>query len=296
MTDQPRTGVRPSWVNDELFPFESRFVELDGHVVHYVDEGDGPTLLMLHGNPTWSFVYRDVITALRERFRCIALDYPGFGLSTAAPGYRYQPAEHAEVVLAFLDHLGLSEVTLLAHDWGGPIGVYAAEQRPAMFRRLVLANTWAWPMNGDLQAQVASRVMGGFVGRELIRQFNLFVNLLIPAGHKKRKPSQEEMTHYRSALGTRDRRHACAVLPGAIIGSRAFLADVEQNLHLLQGLPTLIVWADGDIAFKDKVRERWEATLPDHTTVVLNGVGHFVQSDAAGPLSDAILEWDAVAR
>jgi haloalkane dehalogenase len=79
---------RPAWVDDELFPFESRFIAIDGHTVHYVDEGSGPTLLLLHGNPTWSFVYRDVIRALRDEFRCVALDYPGFGLSSPRAGYR----------------------------------------------------------------------------------------------------------------------------------------------------------------------------------------------------------------
>ena len=74
------------WVDDELFPFESRFVDIDGHSVHYVDEGSGPTLLFLHGNPTWSFVYRDVIESLRDEFRCVAVDYPKFRLSSAAPG------------------------------------------------------------------------------------------------------------------------------------------------------------------------------------------------------------------
>lgn len=87
---------RPVWVDDELFPFESRFVAIDGHTVHYVDEGSGPTLLMLHGNPTWSFVYRDVIAALRDEFRCVAIDYPGFGSSSARSGYRYLPEEHTE--------------------------------------------------------------------------------------------------------------------------------------------------------------------------------------------------------
>jgi haloalkane dehalogenase len=71
-------GSRPAWVDDDLFPFESRFLTLDGHTIHHVDEGAGPTLLFLHGNPTWSFVYRDVIGALRDEFRCIALDYPGW--------------------------------------------------------------------------------------------------------------------------------------------------------------------------------------------------------------------------
>ncbi|MBO0852314.1 MAG: alpha/beta fold hydrolase [Nocardia sp.] len=284
-------GVRPSWVDDELFPFDSRFVELDGNVVHYIDEGAGPILLMLHGNPTWSFEYRSLIGSLSDRFRCIALDYPGFGLSAAAPGYRYRPDEHAAVVAAFIDRLDLSQVTLLAHDWGGPIGLHAAEQRPDRFHRLVLTNTWAWPMNGDLRVEAASRLMGGLLGRQLIRRFNLFVNAFIPIGHRRRKVSAAEMAHYRAALATPDRRQACAVMPGAILGSRAFLAEVENRLTVLAKLPVLIVWADADVAFGGKELRRWEATFPNHTTVVLPGVGHYVASDAPEQLSAAIRSW-----
>ncbi len=95
--------ARPAWVDDELFPFESRFIDIDAHRVHYVDEGSGPTLLFLHGNPTWSFDYSKVIQSLRPEFRCIAVDYPpGFGLSSAAPGYRHLPIEHAEVIDRFV--------------------------------------------------------------------------------------------------------------------------------------------------------------------------------------------------
>ncbi|MCX5424785.1 alpha/beta fold hydrolase [Streptomyces sp. NBC_00078] len=278
-------------MDDDLYPFKSRFVELDGHVVHYIDEGSGPILLMLHGNPTWSFVYRDVIAGLRDRFRCIALDYPGFGLSVAAPDYGYQPDDHAAVVVAFLDHMELSNLTLVAHDWGGPIGLYAAEQRPDKFERLVLANTWAWPVNGELRAEMASRVMGGPIGRELIRRANLFVNALIPAGHRRRKVSQLEMTHYREALATRERRNACAILPGAITGSREFLADIEEHLTLIDQLPTLIVWADADVAFGDKDRARLGEKFPNSTTEVVHGAGHFVQSDAADEMSEAIQTW-----
>lgn len=291
MSSQHTAGTRPSWVDAGLFPFESRFIKLNGHVVHYVDEGSGPVLLMLHGNPTWSFVYRDVIAALKDRFRCIALDYPGFGLSVAAPGYGYQPVDHAGVVVEFLDHMDISDVTLVAHDWGGPIGLFAAEQRPDRFSRIVLANTWAWPANGELKAEMASRVMGGFIGRELIRRFNVFVNALVPAGHRRRKVSEAEMKHYREALNTTERRNACAILPGAITGARDFLADVEGNLKLLQDLPALIVWADADMAFGDNDRKRLEAKFPDHTTVIVKGAGHFVQSDAADEMSEAIRNW-----
>ncbi|MBV8863595.1 MAG: alpha/beta fold hydrolase [Mycobacterium sp.] len=285
------TAVRPEWVDDELFPYQSRFLELGGNVVHYVDEGQGPVLLMLHGNPTWSFVYRDVIAALSKSFRCIALDYPGFGLSTAAPGYKFHPADHARVVGEFVDSLDLRDITLVAQDWGGPIGLSAALQRRDRFSGLVLGNTWAWPVNGDLHFEVFSRFMGGLIGRLLIRRFNFFVNVMIPAGHRRRRLTSAEMTHYRRALPTPQRRGASAVFPKDIIGATTFLADLERGLTSLADLPALIVWGDADVAFRAKERRRWESLLPRHHTVVLAGAGHFVQSDASTDFADTIATW-----
>ncbi|WP_041450764.1 alpha/beta fold hydrolase [Hoyosella subflava] len=291
MTNQWSADTRPSWVDGELFPFRSRFLEIDGNAIHYIDEGSGPTLLFLHGNPTWSFVYRDVIRSLRDEFRCVALDYPGFGLSVAAPGYRYLPDEHADVVVAFIDRLGLSNTTLIVHDWGGPIGLYAAEKRPDKFERLVVANTWAWPFNGDLRVELFSRLLGGPVGRELIQRFNLFVNALIPAGHRLRKLDAAEMAHYRQPLATPERRAASAVFPRAITASRTFLAEVEAGLADIASLPVLIVWGDADIAFRATERQRWEQIFADHDTVIIEGAGHFVQSDAPDKVAASIRHW-----
>ena len=282
---------RPAWVDDQLFPFKSRFVELDGNVVHYVDEGSGPILLMLHGNPVWSFVYREVIAVLRERFRCIALDSPGFGLSTGAPGYRYLAQDHAALLVSFLDQLDLSGLTLVGHNWGGPLGLHAAVQRPDRFERLVLTNTWAWPLNGDPTSEVFSRGMGNPVGRALIRRFNPLVNHFIPFAHKRRKLSGAEMAHYRAATATPERRHAGAVLPGELVGARRFFTDLADQLSAVENLPTLILWADNDPIFTDKYRERLEATFPNHTTTVLHGVGHFLQSDAPAEFNQAIESW-----
>lgn len=291
MTTAQPVGERPAWVDDELFPFESRFVELDGNVVHYVDEGSGPILLMLHSNPVWSFVYREVIAALRDRFRCIALDFPGFGLSTGAPGYRFLAQDHAELLVSFLDRLDLSELTLVGHGWGGPLGLYAAQQRPEVFERLILSNTWAWPLNGDLSSEVFSRGMGGAMGRALIRRFNPLVNFFIPSGHKRRKLSEAEMAHYREAMPTPERRRACAALPGELVGAREFFTTLAGQLSAPAQLPTLIVWADADPIFTDKYRARLEATFPNHTTAVLHGVGHFPQSDAPAEFSETIETW-----
>ncbi len=286
---------RPTWVDDELFPFESRFIDIDGHRVHYVDEGSGPTLLFLHGNPTWSFDYSRIIESLRAEFRCIAVDYPGFGLSVAAPGYRYLPAEHAEVIDRFVGTLGLSNITLVGHDWGGPIGLATVQRRPEVFDRLVLTNTWAWPV-GDPLVQVMSHVMGSSVGRLLIRQLNLFVNVMIPIGHRLTKPTSGQMAHYQKALDSPARRAASAVFPREITSSRAFLADIEAGLTDIAALPTLIIWGDGDFAFGDKELRRWQQTFTDHETVVVDGAGHFVPSDAPEQFAAAIRRWHGSAE
>jgi haloalkane dehalogenase len=286
---------RPDWVDDELFPFESRFVDIDGHSVHYVDEGSGPTLLFLHGNPTWSFDYRKVIELLRDEFRCVAVDYPGFGLSSAAPGYRYLPTEHAGVITALVEALTLNGVTLVVHDWGGPIGLALAEQHPETFDRLVLTNTWAWPI-GAPPVQLMSHILGSPIGRLLIRQLNLFVNVMIPFGHRLTKPTNDEMNHYQKALDSPARRNASAVFPREITASRAFLADIEAGLSALASLPTLIIWGDGDIAFGNKELRRWQQTFIDHQTVIIEGAGHFVQSDAPIQFVAAIRDWHPATR
>ena len=281
---------RPAWVDDELFPFESRFLDIDGHTIHYIDEGTGPTLLFLHGNPTWSLDYSAVIQSLCSEYRCVAVDYPGFGLSAAARAYRYLPADHAEVVGAFVDALELTEVTLVAHDWGGPIGLAVAQRRRESFAGLVLTNTWAWPVD-DLLVQLMSHVMGSPGGRLLIRQLNLFVNVMIPLGHRLRKPTGHQMAHYKSALGTSERREASAVFPREITASRAFLADVEAKLSQIAALPALIIWGDADFAFGNKELHRWQRTLTDHETVVIKGAAHFVPSDAPEQFAGAIRDW-----
>jgi len=111
--------------------------------------GEGPVFLFLHGNPTWSFLYRDIIKGLMHRFRCIALDYPGFGLSHARDGYDYWPESHARILEQFIHKLNLGSFVLMVQDWGGPIGLSVALQNPRNVRGLVIGNTFAWPVKGD---------------------------------------------------------------------------------------------------------------------------------------------------
>lgn len=133
--------------------------------------------------------------------------------------------------------------------------------------------------------------MGNPVGRALVKRFNLLVDDFIPSAHTRRKLSEAEMAHYRQAMPTPERRHPCAVLPGELVGAREFFTDLADGLSALEALPTLIVWADKDPIFTDTYRQRLEATFANHTTTLLHGVGHFLQSDAPGEFSHAIESW-----
>jgi haloalkane dehalogenase len=287
---------RPSWVDSELYPFEDRWAEVDGSIVHYVDEGTGPPLLMLHGNPTWSFTWRDVIKGLKDRYRCIALDYPGFGLSTTAvaPGYAFRPQDHARVVHQFTEQLDLQDVTLLVQDWGGPIGFAAAARLPDRFTAFAIGNTWAWPMNRNPGAQVFSRFLGGPIGGYLIKHRNFFVEQIIPGGTKQTGPPDEVMEHYRRPFPTAESRIPMHVFPRAIIGETEWLKEVEHGLASLDDRPALILWPTKDQAFGDKERERWEQIFADHRTVTLEGAGHYIGEDAPREIVAALTEWQSL--
>jgi len=271
------------------FP-QGKYLDLRGLRYHYLDEGRGEPVLMLHGNPTWSFTWRDVIRGVRDRYRCIALDYPGFGLSTAREGYGFSPAEHAQIVEQFAEQLDLRDATMLFHDWGGPIGMWAAARTPERWHGFVIGNTWAWPMNRNPGAQVFSRFLGGPVGGYLIKHRNFFVETIIPSGTKYVGPDERVMEQYRSPFPTPESRVPMHVFPRAIIGETAWLREVEKGLKSLDDRPALIVWPTKDQAFREGERKRWEETFLDHRTVTLEGAGHYIGEDAPKEIVTALRE------
>ncbi len=284
---------RPFDVSPDLYPFTSRWLEIDGLPVHYVDEGEGEPLLFLHGNPTWSFLYRDVIRGLRGRYRCLALDYPGMGMSGkprhhGRPEYGFTPAEHSRIVEGFLRALDLTGLTLMVQDWGGPIGIGAATRSPQRIARLVIGNTWAWPMD-DRGARLFSTALGRGPGRFAVLRFNIFVERLLPAGvSRKQRLTPEVMAAYRAPYPTPADRQPTAVFPRQIVAARPYLAEVESGLPRLAGKPALIVWGNKDLAFRKRELERWKALFPAARTRILDGANHFIQEDAPEDIVEEI--------
>ena len=128
------------------YPYKSHFAEIDGHQYHYIDEGDreGDVLLFVHGNPSWSFAWRNIVNQFSPTHRCIAVDHIGCGMSDKPQDYPYRLENHISNLTALVEKLNLQNTTLLAHDWGGAIGMGAAGRMPQRFKRFVLFNTAAF--------------------------------------------------------------------------------------------------------------------------------------------------------
>lgn len=278
MPDDPDAARRRLGLSPDLFPFNSRFLQVAGARLHYIDEGEGPILLMQHGNPAWCFLYRHLIAALRGQYRCIAIDLPGFGLSDPPPGFGFTPAEHARVLGAAFEALDLRGATLIAHDWGGPIGLRAMLDT-GRITAVILGNTWAWPVNGDWHFEWFSRLMGGALGRWGARRFALFVNGVLPTSMKRGRPAPAVMAAYRAPFAPPRSREPLHLFPHHILASRDWLAQLWADLQGWQGRAAL-VWPENDIAFRGKELARWRSLWPEAPVRTIPRCGHFLWEDA----------------
>ena len=284
---------RPDWVDDDLYPFTDRWAELpSGAVIHYVDEGEGTPIFMIHGNPTWSFLYRDVVRELRDHFRCVAIDLPGMGLSPAPDGFGFRAAEHARVVAELVEHLDLRDYLLLGQDWGGPIGLAAAGREPGRVAGLVLGNTFAWSMSHRPEAHVWAQSIGGVVGRHVTAHLNAFVRVGMRLGARRNRPSGKVMEHYERPFPTVSSREPTWRFAREVTGAGDFLErEAHAALRELAGRRALLAWGDGDPVLGLRECRRFARELPLAEVHLLRGAGHFIQEDAPGELAAAIREW-----
>lgn len=278
--------IPPFTPDRRLFPFESRWLESSVGPVHYIDEGVGRPILFLHGNPTWSFLYRGIVIRLKPRFRCIAVDYPGFGLSARPDDYGYTPAEHAGVVRELVRKLDLRELTIMGQDWGGPIGLRVAVDELPRLHALVMGNTWYWPLEG-WQARAFSYVMSMDPLQSMILNKNLFVERVMPLG-VKHALAEEVMEHYRDAQPTPKSRVGVAELPVQLLAATDWLAELEHDVReSLAHVPLLLVWGIHDVAFPRRYMERFREDFRLARVHRLDAK-HYIQEDAPGEIAEAI--------
>jgi haloalkane dehalogenase len=242
---------------------------------------------MCHGNPTWSFLYRNLILRLRGRFRCVAMDYPGFGLSDRPDGYRYTPAEHAAIVSRLVDHLGLDGFIVMGQDWGGPIGMAVATQRAGRVAGLAFMNTWFWDRPAHHAA--VQPVMASWPLQRRILERDFFVERILPRS-VSHPLEAEELEHYRRTQPTPAARRGVAEFLRQILAAGGWLERLAlQAPRALGDKPVLLVWGIKDRGFGSrKVIARWQRYFPAAEVVVLPEANHFIQEDAPDEIAAAV--------
>ncbi|WP_167884355.1 alpha/beta fold hydrolase [Leptospira ilyithenensis] len=274
-----------------MFDVDHKYIDLpSGARIHYVDEGKGETILFLHGNPAWSFQWRDLILGLRNSYRCVTLDYPGFGFSEGSAGFGFTPREQSLVVEEFINQLELRNITLVMQDWGGPIGLGFAGRHPELVRQVVLGSTWAWQTPTGTPRGRFSQIAGGPIGEFVQMNFNGFARLGITNGIVRKLPPEVLDTYVRP-FRPLSRRGIAAFYPGQITSATEYFAEVENGLSKLTDKQALIFWALQDAGFPHEDLIRFQKTFSKNKTIEFPDANHFFFEDTAEEMISEIREF-----
>lgn len=277
----------PSWLDRDLYPFTPRRFETAEGALSYLDTGEGSPVLLVHGTPSWSLEWRGVVTALARKHRVIAPDNLGFGLSDKPADAAYTPADHARRLIALVDALDLSDVTLVVHDFGVPIGMPLAVERADRVKRIVVLNGWMWSQEGEASVARIDRVVRSRFGRWLYLDYNVSPKVLLPGAFgDRRRLSAALHRQYLAPFARREDRTALLAMAEGLYGANAH----QERLWAARArMPvTDIVWGSADPAFGATFLKRWREAFPAATVTELAGIGHFVAEEAPEAVVKAI--------
>ncbi|ALJ00611.1 hypothetical protein DC20_18575 [Rufibacter tibetensis] len=270
---------QPTWLDKTAYSFTSHFLKVSQGELHYVDEGKGEPILFVHGTPTWSFLWRNQIKEFSTQYRCIAFDHLGFGLSTKPSDFSYSLDAHQQNLALLVEHLQLDNVTLVMHDFGGPIGLGWALQNPDKVARLVIMNTWMWPLTHVKSMMQGSKFFGSSVGKFLYTTLNFSPRFLLPlAFFHKEKLTKEIHQHYLLPFADKKERLGPWNFAKALAGETTYFEELLKLKQSLTEKPTLILWGTKDKLIPASFLEIWKQTLPTAHVIEME-TGHFQQEE-----------------
>ena len=268
----------PAWLNREQWPWPARSCAVPSGQLHYIDVGEGPLVVLVHGTPTWGFEWRHVIAALSRTHRVVVPDHLGFGLSDRPADADYRPEAHAERFAAFMAQVaGADPVSLVVHDFGGPIALPWALAHPERLRALTVINSWLWSFEDDAVMRRRAAMIDGALGRLLYRHANASLRLIMPSAYgDRRRLTRAIHQQYLAVFPDADgRERVLFTLARALRGSGAFYADLWTRRGRLAGVPLSLVWGMRDSAFGPAILERWCAAFPEAAVTRIADAGHW---------------------
>lgn len=282
------TNKQPHWLDTEEYPFSPAYFTYQGITQHYLDVGSGEILLFVHGTPSWSFDFRNVIKTLSRSYRCIALDHIGFGLSDKPSDYPYTTQQHAQRLTNFIQFLNLPAFTLVLHDFGGPIGLKYALEHPSSITRLIILNSWLGSSEGDPDFIKLKRILKSPLLPFLYTYLNFSARFLMPTsfGHKK-LPTQIRK-QFTQPFQNRHERKGTVGFAHSLLNDQAWFEELYSKIDRLQKKPVLLVWGMNDPILKPSYLERFKTAFPKAMVEALEACGHFPQEEEPALTSAAI--------
>lgn len=281
----------PGWLDRLQWPYEGRRCTVADGTLHYIDEGDGAPLVLVHGTPTWGFEWRHVVAALRDSHRVVAPDHLGFGLSSRPVDADYRPEAHAARFDQFMARvLPDGRVSLVVHDFGGPIALAWALARADRLASVTLVNTWMWSFADDPTMWRRARLIDNAFGRLLYRYANASLRLVMPSAYAdKRRLTPAIHRQYLAPFPDPDsRERVLFALARALRGSSAFYADLWNRRAALAQVPLAIVWGMRDSAFQPPNLDRWTAAFPHAVVTRLDDAGHWPHEETPAAVVEAL--------
>jgi pimeloyl-ACP methyl ester carboxylesterase len=282
------TNEKFAWLDRQEYPFTSRYMNLVGQQLHYIDEGTGETLLFVHGTPSWSFDFRKVILELRNQYRCVAIDHIGFGLSDKPADYDYSIQQHARTLEQFIGQLSLSGITLVLHDFGGPIGFHFALDHAEKIKNIVVLNSWLWDFSNEPVFKSFRKIINSPLTPFLYKKLNFSPRYLLPKSFGKRKISRKILKQYTKPFANSSQRNGPLAFARSLVNDQQWFEKLWQRRKVIQHIPVLLIWGMMDPFIKSSFLEKFVQGFPNSKVVTLNDCGHFPQEENPQEVAGAI--------
>jgi len=279
------------WLDTAEYPFNPHQFTVNGHNMHYIDEGTGETLLFVHGTPSWSFDFRNVVKTLATRYRCVAVDHIGFGLSDKPERYDYSTANHARTLEQFILQKQLKNITLVLHDFGGPIGFDMALRHPHLIKNIVVLNSWLWSSENDPDYIKFSKVLRNPLLPFLYRHLNFSARFVLPKSFGDRKLSKKTLKQYTAPFADKTRRNGTLAFAHSLLHDQDMFETLWNKRAVLANKPVLFIWGMKDPVIKPHYLEKFLTGFPYAKVLRLAGSGHFPQEEEPEAVAGAVMRF-----
>lgn len=279
------------WLDRSEYPFFANYFQVNNQKLHYIDEGQGEVILFVHGTPSWSFDFRNIIKDLKSNYRCIAIDHIGFGLSDKPKDYDYSTANHSKTLEKFITEKQLENITLVVHDFGGPIGLNFAIEHPEKVKKIIIFNSWLWSTENDPDYIKFRKILKSPLLPFLYRRLNFSPRFILPKLFGDDKISKKLLEQYTKPFANSTERNGALAFAKSLLYDQNWFEELWKRRNSISNKPTLFIWGMKDEVIKPHNLEKFEDGFTNSETVKLETSGHFPHEEQPQKVINAIFEF-----